>query len=916
MADTGGKGANVGGIYYEVALDTAEMIRGQRDVDRELKKTSNSLEGFGARLTAVSAAVGVLVAAIARLKIAELADEMRLLQARVDVAAGSVENGSAAFGRLVDISRRTQTSLAGNIEVFNRLNQSILQMGGTQSDTLQLTELLGKAIKVSGASAVEAKNAMIQFGQALGSGKLQGDELRSLMESTPYLMKQLADGIGVPIGALKKLGEEGKLTADVVANALVKSAAKIDADFKKFPQTIAGAMQVAQDAAALLALEYDKLSGGSIMLIGATKGVGAVLDELAKQFAEANSQANTLSRNEAVEGWANKTKVALSYLVDVADLVQQTFSVLGRNVAYVFETIGANIGGMAAQSVANARKDYAGARAIRQQMKADDEKRRKELDDADAKTLGRAKLAGQAMRDAWASGAGSKVAAPESVQVSRLKSTPDDDAARKLKAKKEAAQAYLQGLVADNSLALERIDAEEKKALADNLRRQAEDKSNHEIYAKAKVEITKKFARERGMVEEQEAQQTAELRISTITDEAERIAAMRDEAFRRADSLERKGIITAEQAERAKVSALIGARASFDDLAERDAQARAARELAITKDESAKIDMIRDEAIRHAKDGYDRGKLSFDEAEAAKTKALMDAEAQRLALRNQRSQTQTATLQIRADTTGNSDDQANLIRARAQAEIDAAEEARQRDLENEQLYADQKVAIRQRMEMQLQELQAATETAQLAMAQSSAGQVLDILKRAGKERTALGKAAFLAERALAVAQIIINTEVAAAKAGSQLGVFGLPLAGLIRATGYASAGMVAGLAVSDAFGGGRQYGGPVSAGSLYRVGEGNRPEMFVGDSGRSYMIPGERGKVIGNSDLRSASGGPAWQVIINNAPPGTTATVNNEARIVEVAVGQAVATVAGQISANNGQVWTAMRGATNVQGRL
>lgn len=114
---------------------------------------------------------------------------------------------------LEEMSRRTQTAVADNAAVFSRLNQSLIQMGGTQEDTLRLTELLGKAVKVSGGSAQEASAAMLQFGQALGSGKLAGDELRSLMETAPYLMRQLADGIGVPVGSLKKLGEEGKLTA-------------------------------------------------------------------------------------------------------------------------------------------------------------------------------------------------------------------------------------------------------------------------------------------------------------------------------------------------------------------------------------------------------------------------------------------------------------------------------------------------------------------------------------------------------------------------------------------------------------------------------------------------------------------------------------------------------------------------------
>lgn len=396
----------VGSIHYNVELNTAKMIDGQRKVDRELRNTTNSLDSFKARLAPIAAAISVMAVALASLKIARTADEFRLLGARVEVAAGSIESGAVAFSSLVEISRRTQSSLAGNIEVFNRLNQSILQMGGTQADTLQITELLAKAIKVSGASAVEAKAAMLQFGQALGSGKLQGDELRSLLENAPYLMKQLADGIGVPVGALKKLGEEGKLTADVVTNALTKAAATIDADFKKFPQTIESAMVVAQDAAGLAALKFDELTGSSAALTGVTKGLGEVLEKLADQFGAANEQAGALGRNGQITTWAQITRTAFSYVVDAADVVWQTLSVLGRNVAFVFKGIGAEIGGIGAQVKAVMNGDFSGAAAIGEAMRADAEKRRAELEAADAKTLSGRKLFGQQMREAWDQGAG------------------------------------------------------------------------------------------------------------------------------------------------------------------------------------------------------------------------------------------------------------------------------------------------------------------------------------------------------------------------------------------------------------------------------------------------------------------------------------------------------------------------------
>jgi len=475
----------VGEIFFDVTLDTGGMIDGSRKVTRETEKLE-------ARFTAVAAAAAVMAAALAAVKIANLADEFRLLGARVEVAAGSVEAGGVAMNALADISKRTQSSLAGNIEVFTRLNQSIKQMGGTQADTLQLTELLAKAIKVSGASAVEAKSAMLQFGQALGSGKLAGDELRSLLENAPYLMRQLADGIGVPVGSLKKLGEEGKLTADVVTNALTKAAAQIDEDFKKFPQTIESAMVVARDQAALAALKLDELTGTSAALTGVAKGLGDVLERAAAQFGAMNEQAGLMTRNDAVSTWAGVTRTALSYLADAADKTWQTLSVLGRNVAFVFQGIGTEIGGIGAQIAAVMRGDFAGARAIGEEMKADAAARRKALDEEDAKTLSRAKTMGQQMREAWSAGAGGgRGFVNPTMAPSKLKSPPGqtkdkfDDAA------------YLAGLEKATLDGVARIDAIEREALRKNQALLAEGKISRKTAADAVKLIEQEAAQQR-----------------------------------------------------------------------------------------------------------------------------------------------------------------------------------------------------------------------------------------------------------------------------------------------------------------------------------------------------------------------------------------------------------------------------------
>jgi len=182
------------------------------------------------------------------------------------------------------------------------------------------------------------------------------------------------------------------------------------------------------------------------------------------------------------------------------------------------------------------------------------------------------------------------------------------------------------------------------------------------------------------------------------------------------------------------------------------------------------------------------------------------------------------------------------------------------DLANAQLYAQAKVALEQETALQVAAIRAReveqrqqNNALSLAMAGDFAGQLLAIEQNAGREQSALAKALFLTQKALAIAEIIINTEVAAAKVGAQLGIFGLPMATLIRASGYASAGLVAGTAIA----GGRQYGGPVESGAMYRVNEGGRPEMFTAANGAQYMMPTADGNVTPSNRV----GGGAAPVI-------------------------------------------------------
>src|SRR6185295_18231631 len=128
----------------------------------------------------------------------------------------------------------------------------------------------------------------------------------------------------------------------------------------------------------------------------------------------------------------------------------------------------------------------------------------------------------------------------------------------------------------------------------------ADDLANADIYDKARVAITEKYSRERALLEEKNNREIAELHIATTIDEVEKIAAIREAAIRSAQADELLGVKTAQEAARARALADFNAAQAYADVAQRNAQALADAEIAITKDEEAKIYLIRDEAVRQA----------------------------------------------------------------------------------------------------------------------------------------------------------------------------------------------------------------------------------------------------------------------------------------------------------------------------
>src|SRR6218665_332459 len=162
-------------------------------------------------------------------EIVQIADAWNMMSARLNLAtAGSREYTVAQK----DIAQRIGVPIQETATPYG---------SGEQQDAISLTESISQALRISGASATEVQSSLLQFGQALSAGVLRGEEFDSVVENSPRLAKALADGLSVPIGRLRTLAEEGRLTADVVVNALMSQKDKLAAEYAQLPVTVSQA---------------------------------------------------------------------------------------------------------------------------------------------------------------------------------------------------------------------------------------------------------------------------------------------------------------------------------------------------------------------------------------------------------------------------------------------------------------------------------------------------------------------------------------------------------------------------------------------------------------------------------------------------------------------------------------------------
>lgn len=181
--------------------------------------------------------------------------------------------------QLFGIAQRAGLELSGVSDLYVKLSGASEALRKDQTKLLRVVELFSKGLVVSGADAAAAAASTRQFAQALASGTLRGDEFVSVMEGAPRVAKALADGLNVPIGKLRELAAEGKLTSETVTEALLRGGRAIDAEFNKMPLTVDRAVQQVKNSFLQLIGQTNQASGATQELSKAIGGLASALGD-------------------------------------------------------------------------------------------------------------------------------------------------------------------------------------------------------------------------------------------------------------------------------------------------------------------------------------------------------------------------------------------------------------------------------------------------------------------------------------------------------------------------------------------------------------------------------------------------------------------------------------------------------------
>ncbi|EKT0320611.1 MULTISPECIES: tape measure protein [Klebsiella pneumoniae complex] len=351
-----------GDYTIEIEADVAKLLSGQRAADAALKqietsvkrvgnsaeKLDKSLDKLGGGFSRLAVAVKGYISIQALMKLQQLSEEFTLLQARVTRLSSSSEEGARSFQQLVNIASATGASLGDTVNLWQQLTATLKTVGATNSDVNRLVMTLQKIGTIGGSSAQEMANALRQFMQSVASGRIQAEEFNSVLEQMPELARQIADGMGIPFNELRQLMLAGKLDIGEVLAAIEKRSDEINQQFETMPRTVSQATNALITQFGVAISKIDDAIGGSRYLaklldqtalsisiatgnVDPIVAIDAQLDSLNKKLAVTEAAYNTVSKASIYTDAGTKTQIdAIKGQIAALEQAKSLYSDIGK----------------------------------------------------------------------------------------------------------------------------------------------------------------------------------------------------------------------------------------------------------------------------------------------------------------------------------------------------------------------------------------------------------------------------------------------------------------------------------------------------------------------------------------------------------------------------------------------------------
>ena len=236
----------------------------------------------------IAGAVGIYATLSGLSSVLDVSDTLAQTTSRLNIMNDGLQSTQDLMKMVYQSAQNSRGSFQGMADVVARFGNNAKDAFSSSAEVVAFSELVQKQMTIAGASTAEASNAMLQLSQALGSGVLRGDELNSIFEQAPNLIRNIADYLNVPLGTIRQMAQEGELTADVVKAAIFAATDDINAKFAAMPMTWGQVWQRMENAALMafqpIADRLSALANNTTLINFAIVGINAVVAVIAEIF--------------------------------------------------------------------------------------------------------------------------------------------------------------------------------------------------------------------------------------------------------------------------------------------------------------------------------------------------------------------------------------------------------------------------------------------------------------------------------------------------------------------------------------------------------------------------------------------------------------------------------------------------------